>query len=95
VRMKNPIRVLFASLILLCLLALVLTPNAVTAVVVQSHASGKQFVRVLSLLSIIVLAAGAVQGMLHIPGSPHGLFREVFLHGFGPDLLDKTCARLC
>ena len=93
--MKNPVRLLFAALILVCLTALILTPNAITTVVVHSHSSGKQFVRVISLLTTIVLAAGICQGLLSLPGRTHSLFRQVYLHGFGPDLLDKTCARLC
>jgi hypothetical protein len=93
--MTRPVRLLFATLILVCLTVLILTPNAITTVVVQSHSSGKQFVRVISLLTIIVLAAGICQGMLSLPGRAHVLFRQVYLHGFGPDLLDKTCARLC
>jgi energy-coupling factor transporter transmembrane protein EcfT len=95
VRSRNPIRLLFAALVLVCLATLFLTPNAISTVVVHSHTNGKQFVRVIGFLTMIFLAAGMVQGMLYIPGHPHGLFRQVYIHGFGPDPLDKTCARLC
>ena len=90
---SNPVRILFAVTILSCLLALLLMPGATTAVVERTHPSGKQFVRIVSLLSMIVLAVGFARGLsTSILGAS---FRLVSAHGFGPDLLDKTCARLC
>lgn len=94
-RIAAPIRYLFAALVLVCLAALFVTPSAIGTVVVHSHTNGKQFVRVIGFLTIIFLAAGVIQGMLYVPGCPPALFRQVYVHGFGPDLLDKTCARLC
>ena len=85
---------LFALAVLVCLLALLLMPGATTAAVVQSHSNGKQLARAFSLLTMIILAAGCV-GALRIPTGAHHRFRQVYLHGFGPDLLDITCARLC
>jgi hypothetical protein len=91
---RNPIRVLFAVTVLACLLALLLMPGDTTASVVQSHASGKQLVRLISLLSLLVLAAAICREMRVHTIVFHG-FRQVYAHGFGPDLLDKTCVRLC
>jgi hypothetical protein len=93
VGISNPIRILFAVTILSCLLALLLMPGATTAVVERTHPSGKQFVRIASLLSMIVLAVGFYRG-LHT-GILGSSFRLVYAHGFGSDLLDKTCVRLC
>jgi hypothetical protein len=93
--MRNSIRVLFAITVLACLAALLLMPGATTAVVVRSHPSGKQSVRFISFLSILAMAAAVCQGFVRIPSlSLHNL-RSVMTHGFGPDLLDKTCVRLC
>jgi hypothetical protein len=92
---RNPIRVLFAVTVLACLLALLLMPGDTTAMVVQSHASGKQSVRIISLLSLLVLAAVICREMMRVPTITFHGFRQVYAHGFGPDLLDKTCVRLC
>ena len=86
---------MFAMLVLACLLALLLMPGATTAMVIQSHASGKQSIRFISLLSLLVMAAAICRGIMRIPAITFHSFRQVYSHGFGPDLLDKTCARLC
>jgi hypothetical protein len=86
--------VLFALVILGCLLALLLMPGATTAVVVRTHASGKQYVRAFSVLTMIILAAG-YSGLLHSPSSTNLMFRRAYLHRIGPDVVDITCARLC
>jgi hypothetical protein len=93
--MWNPIRVLFAVTVLACLLALLLLPGATTAMVVQSHASGKQSVRFISVLSLMLMAAAICRGVMRVPFVTFHSFRQVYSHGFGPALLDKTCARLC
>lgn len=93
--MWNPIRVMFAVAVLSCLLALLLMPGATTAMVVQSHASGKQSIRFFSVFSLLVLAAAICRGIMRVPSITFHSFRQVYSHGFGPALLDKTCARLC
>lgn len=93
--MRNSIRILFALTVLACLTALLLFPGATTAVVVQSHATGKQSVRLISLLTILALAAAVCRGLMRIPSTTLSNFRQVYTHGFGPDLLDKTCVCLC
>lgn len=93
--MGNPIRILFAVTVLACLLALVLMPGATTEMVAQSHASGKQSVRFISLLSLLVMAAVICRELMRVPTITFHGFRQVYAHGFGPDLLDKTCVRLC
>ena len=93
--MWNQIRVMLAMTVLACLLALLLLPGATTAMVVQSHASGKQSIRFFSVFSLLVLAAAICRGIMRIPSVTFHSFRQVYSHGFGPDLLDKTCARLC
>jgi hypothetical protein len=81
--------------VLACLTALLLFPGATTAVVVQSHASGKQSVRIISVLTILALAAAVCSGLMRFPSITFGSFRQVYVHGFGLNLLDKTCVRLC
>ncbi len=93
--MSGPIRVLFAFTVLACLLALLIMPGETTTMVVQSHSSGKQSVRVISLLSLLVLAATVCRELMRVPAMTFHSFRQVYAHGFGPDLLDKTCVRLC
>lgn len=90
----NQIRVVLALAVLVCLLALLLMPGAITAMVVQSN-SGKQSVRYISLLSLLAMAAVICREMMRVPTITFHGFRQVYAHGFGPELLDKTCARLC
>jgi hypothetical protein len=93
--MRNQVRILFALTVLICLLALLLMPGATTTMVVQSHSSGKQTIRFISLLSLLAMAAAVCRGIMRVPAITFGSFRQVYAHGFGPDLLDKTCVRLC
>ncbi len=93
--MKNSIRALCVFAVVICLMALLLMPGATTAVVVRSHATGKQSVRVISVLTLLAFAAAVSNGLLRLSSQwLHGL-RQVSTHGYGPCLLDKTCARLC
>jgi hypothetical protein len=84
-----------ALTVLACLVALLLFPGATTAVVVRSHATGKQSVRVISVLTILAFAAAVCRGLLRIPSVSLSNFRQIYAHGFGPDLLDQTCVCLC
>ncbi len=95
VNTRSTIRIVFAVAVLSCLVAMVLMPGATTAVVVPSHTHGKQTVRIISVLSILALAAAAYQGMVRNPASPIGSFRQVCRYAFGTDLLDQICTRLC
>jgi hypothetical protein len=93
--MRNSIRVLLAIAVMACLAALLLMPGATTAVVVRSHSSGKQSLRFISVLSILAMAAAVCQGFVTIRAMSLQSLRSMATHGFGPDLLDKTCVRLC
>ena len=86
---------MFAMLVLACLLALLLMPGATTAMVIQSHASGKQSIRFISLLSLLVMAAVICRELMRVPTMTFHGFRQIYAHGFGPDLLDRTCVLLC
>jgi hypothetical protein len=93
--MRHSIRVFLAITILVCLAALLLMPGATTAVVVRTHPSGKQSIRFFSFLSILALAAAVCQGFMRAPSASLHDPRFVESHAFGPDLLEKTCVRLC
>jgi ABC-type Fe3+ transport system permease subunit len=93
--MSNPTRVIATIALLVCLVVLLLMPGAITAMVVRSHSSGKQIIRVLSLLTLVMMAAVICCGLLHLNARYFSRYRQVFLHGYGPNLLDLTCARLC
>jgi hypothetical protein len=93
--MRHSIHVFLAITILACLAALLLMPGATTAVVVRTHPSGKQSIRFISFLSILALAAAVCQGFVRLSSALLHDPRFVEAHGFGPDLLDKTCVRLC
>lgn len=93
--MRDAVRIVFALTVLVCLLALLLFPGATTAVVVRSHSTGKQSVRLISVLTILAFAMAVCRGLLRSPYASLHSFRQVCAHGFGPDLLDKTCVRLC
>ena len=70
-------------------------PGATTMVLVNTQPGGKQMVRVVSAVALVALAATAYLGLLHAPDSSFHISRQVYLHGFGPELIDKTCVRLC
>jgi hypothetical protein len=93
--MRNSIRILLTLTVLACLMALLLFPGATTAVVVRSHATGKQSVRFISVLTILAFAAAVCRGLLRIPAITLSNLRQLYVHGFGPNLLDKTCVCLC
>ena len=93
--MRHSIRVVLAITVLVCLTALLLMPGATTAVVVRTHPSGKQSIRFISFLSILALAAAVCQGFVRSSSVLLHDLRFIQTHGFGPDLLDKTCVRLC
>jgi hypothetical protein len=94
VRLQNSIRILFALTVLVCLVALLLFPGATTAVVVRSHATGKQSVRFISVLTILAMAV-VCRGLMRVPSVAVNNSRQVYALSFGTDLLDKTCVRLC
>ena len=93
--MRNSVRILLTLAVLACLVVLLLFPGATTAVVVRSHATGKQSVRLISVLTILAFAAAVSSGLLRIPMIALSNLRQVYTHGFGFDLLDKTCVHLC
>lgn len=95
VKLTNSIRVLFALTIVACLLSLLLMPGPTSAVVVQTPGQGKQVIRVVSVLALMMMAVAINRGLFRSTLALFHSFRVVFAHGFGPDLLDKTCARLC
>jgi hypothetical protein len=73
---------------------MLLVPGATSAMLVQTS-GGKQVVRVVNLGVLALLALFLSRGIIRSTSLllyPH---RQVYVHGFGPDLLDKTCARLC
>jgi hypothetical protein len=94
VKTRNLIRIVLALALLVCLLILFIAPDASAGKFLQANGL-KQLIRVLTVIALAALA-------LAINGSNFRLIslllyplRKVYLHGFGPDLLDKTCARLC
>ncbi len=95
VKTPSPFRTLLALTLLSCLVALLMMPGATSMVFVRSHSTGKQIVRVISVLTLVALAAAVCQGFLHSHDAAFHASRQVYLHGFGPDLIDKTCVRLC
>jgi hypothetical protein len=95
VKVNAPIRIVFAVVVLSCMVALLLMPGATTAVISHSHASGKRLVRVVSVVSLMALAATEYRGILHTPNTLFHTSRQVYAPGSGHDLIDVTCARLC
>jgi hypothetical protein len=94
VRIAKPVRAIVALLIVSSVVAMLLVPGATTAVLVQTG-GGKQVVRVISLGVLALLALAIYRGVFDLASVHASPFRQVSVHGFGPDLLDKTCARLC
>ncbi len=81
--------------VLTCIVGLLVVPGAGSTVMVQTQPSGKQFVRVFSIFTLLAMAAAVCSGTRVLPATELHHLRQVERHGFGPDLLDKTCARLC
>jgi hypothetical protein len=95
VKITTQIRVLLALAIVACLLSLLLMPGPTSAVIVQTPGQGKQLIRVVSVLALMMMAVAINRGLFRSTFALFHSFRVVFAHGYGPDLLDKTCARLC
>ncbi|HWR13340.1 MAG TPA: hypothetical protein VN577_00820 [Terriglobales bacterium] len=94
-RLRDTIRLVLAVTALICVLALLLMPSTISAMNVPATSHGKQLVRVVSLLTMVVLIAHMCCGVLRCSGSLFGRSWQVHPHGYGPNLLEVTCARLC
>ncbi|MGZ3437799.1 MAG: hypothetical protein ACXU9O_16125 [Gemmatimonadaceae bacterium] len=92
--MRAPVRIAWAISLLICLVALLLVPG-MTALMVRSHATGKQVVRLVSAHFVLTLASASVYRWLL--RAPLIRWRSLLLvvHGLGGDLLEQTCILRC
>jgi hypothetical protein len=91
--MRAPIRVVWAISLLVCLLALLLVPG-LTTVVVRSHATGKQMVRLVNVHVLLALASGANYRSLLRPPTVGWSALSQLLQGSRSNLLE-TCVLRC
>ena len=93
-RMRTPIRMAWAISLLVCLVALLLVPG-MTTLMVRSHTTGKQIVRLVGAQFLLVLATASVYRFMLRPPSLRWASLWQVVHGPGGDLLEQTCVLRC
>jgi hypothetical protein len=83
----------WAISLLICLVAMLLVPG-MTALMVRSHTTGKQVVRLVNAHFLLTLASASVYRWMLTPSAQWAGLRQV-VHGSVSDLLGQTCVMRC
>ncbi|HVZ18953.1 MAG TPA: hypothetical protein VG897_17685 [Terriglobales bacterium] len=92
--MRTPFRIAWAISLLICLVALLVVPG-MTTLIVRSHTSGKQVVRLLGAQMVLTLALALAYRWILRPPSARWSSLPQGIHGLGWDLLEQTCVLRC